>query len=283
MSIKSDNRSCYIGTTRPWATLDARLLPLVIWLVPTAKLASSLYASFDARGLYGDGASYLVSIYTDQWFELFDVRTTVQILRQAPVVFLSRYTSASLFECGQVFTFVMLSMPTLLTCLCWFSLPRNRKAWILFPLTSLLTGFAANSMQAIGEAAIATSYYWILLFLLLFRTRSAISQALFLLFCVPAFRLHEGAFPFTAALLLATALRAYTPVILHRERLFVGASTLLLTAIFIYQLRWVVYPQFPDDREGSSVCIGNDGDGNLGRTEFFSICATSVKVSSGTY
>jgi hypothetical protein len=250
MSIKPANGSCHIGRTPSWAALDASLVQLVLWLVLAAKLASSLYASFDARGLYADGAAYLVAIYADHSFLMGDVRTTVQILRQAPIVLLSKYTSATLFECGQVFTFVMLAMPTTLCALCWFIAPSNRKTWILFPLTALLTGFAATSMQAIGEAAIATGYYWILLFLLLFRTGSAISQALFLLLCIPAFRLHEGAFPFTAVLLLAIALRVHTAVIHHRERLFLGVSTLLLAAIFIYQLRWVIYPQFPDDREG---------------------------------
>jgi hypothetical protein len=220
------------------------MLRLLLWLVLIAKLASSVYASLDARGLYADGASYLVGIYGDKWFLTFDLRTTVQILRQAPIVFLSRYTSATLFECGQVFTFVMLTMPTALCAICWFIAPQNRKAWILFPLTALLTGFAATSVHAIGEAAIATSYYWILLFLLMFRAHSAVWQALFLLLCIPAFWLHEGAFPLTIILLTVAVHTDAT-----RSRLFVGVSALLLAAIFAYQLRWAIYPQFQDDRD----------------------------------
>jgi hypothetical protein len=226
--------------------LNDHLLQLILWFVVIAKLASSLYASIDARGLYADGASYLVGIYGDKWFLTYDVRGTVQILRQAPIVLLSRYTTATLFECGQVFTFVMLTMPTALCALCWFIAPNNRKAWILFPLIALLTGFAATSFHAIGEAAIATSYYWILLFLQLFRCHSAVWQVLFVLLCVPAFWLHEGAFPLTAGLLIAIAVQADAP----RRRFFVRVSALLLAAIFTYQLRWVIYPQFPDDRDG---------------------------------
>src|SRR5437764_6971892 len=101
----------------------------------------------------------------------------------------------------------MLTLPPTLCAVCWFIAPPQRRAWGLFPLTSLLIGFAATSMHAVGEAAIATSYYWILLFLLMFRSRSGSSQALFLLLCAPAFQLHEGAFPLTIVLLLAIAAR----------------------------------------------------------------------------
>jgi hypothetical protein len=229
-------------------THDARSLRLTFWLILAASLASSLYASLDARGLYSDGAAYLVNLFERQWFLLFDTRTAVQILRQAPIVVLSRYTSATLFECGQVFTFVMLSLPTMLSALCWFIAPKIQRAWILFPLASLLIGFAATSIHAIGEAAIATSYYWILLFLLLFRTRSTISQTFFVLLCIPAFRLHEGTFPLTAVLLLASAMRTRSTTD-QGGRTFAGLITLLLAAILTYQIRWVIYPQFPNDRD----------------------------------
>ena len=224
---------------------DARMLRLTFWFVLIANLACSFYAARDARGLYSDGVGYLVTVYGHQWFSLFDTRTIVQILRQAPVVLLSRYTSATLFQCGQVFTFVMLSLPTLLCALCWFIAPHNRKTWVLFPLAYLLIGFAATSIHAIGEAAIAASYYWILLFLLLFRTGSTGGRALFLLLCIPAFRLHEATFPLTAVLVLAIVL---CPATDRRETPFFAFAILLLAAIFVYQVRWVAYPQFPDDR-----------------------------------
>ena len=226
------------------ATRYAWLLSFVV----AANAASSLLASLKSRGLYGDGAAYLVGIYGDQWFLLFDTRTTVQVMRQAPIVFLSRYTSATLFECGQVFTFTMLILPTALCALCWFTLPQRSKTWILFPLTAVLVGFPATSINAIGEAAIAASYYWILLHLLLFHTRSLRSKSLFLLLCVAAFRLHEGAFLLTIVLLIALATRE-RPNASREERMFVGVTWLLLLFILTYQIRWVIYPQFSDDRE----------------------------------
>ena len=192
----------------------------------------------------------LVVLYEGKWFflSLSSSRAVVEILRQTPIVLLSKYTSATLFQCGQAFTFVMLALPTLLCALCWPIAPRGDKGWMLFSLASLLIGFAATSMHAVGEAAIATSYFWILLFLLLFRTRTIGQQGLFLLLCIPAFRLHEGAFPLTATLLLALLLRVHAAVGTAHERLFVGLASVLLAMILAYQIDYVIFPQFPGDR-----------------------------------
>jgi hypothetical protein len=229
---------------------EVRNLRLLFGLVLAANLASSFYASIDARGLYHDGVAYLFRIAESDGFVLdYDTRTTVEILQQAPIVLLSKLTSMSLFQRGQIFTAVLLMLPTMLCALCWFIAPRDRKAWILFPVVYLLIGFAPTSMNAIGEAAIATSYFWILLFLLLFRTRSIGSQALFWLLSIPAFQLHEGAFPLTCVLLLGCALRWRAAEDL-RERLFVAFSALLFAAVFTWQIRSVVYPQNPPDLAG---------------------------------
>ena len=49
---------------------NTRLLRVTFGLILATSLVCSLYASFffDARGLYSDGAAYLVAIYERQWF-----------------------------------------------------------------------------------------------------------------------------------------------------------------------------------------------------------------------
>src|SRR5271165_5780913 len=220
------------------AVRDGRYLRLTFALTLAANLACSFYASIDARGLYHDGVYYLFKIAEREWFFLHDpARTTVQVLRQTPIVLLSNFTDMSLFERGQAFSFILLMLPTLLCALCWLVAPRDRKAWILFPFAYLLVGFAATSMHAIGEAAIAASYFWILLFLLLFRTRGIASQALFLLLCIPVFQLHEAGFPLMVVLLVACAVRVGATEDLS-EWLFLGLSALLIAMILAYQLVW---------------------------------------------
>ena len=56
------------------------------------------------------------------------VQTTLQALRQAPVVLLSRFTDLSLFHRAQAFTFVMLMLPPALVAVCWFIAPRGMKS-----------------------------------------------------------------------------------------------------------------------------------------------------------
>jgi hypothetical protein len=234
---------------RKMAVSCAPMLAMLAFFVFGANLIGSIYAALYGRGLYGDAAALLVILYERSWplISSSSSRATVELLRQWPVVLFSRYTSASLFQCGELLTFVMLSLPTLFCAACWPIAPRTQKAWILFPITFLLTGFAATSMNAIGEAAIASSYYWMLLFLLQFRTRSIAGQCLFLLICLPAYRLHEGTFLLTIALLFALALRnprSADP----RGKVFVGVAFVLLMTILAYQILSVIFPAYPDDR-----------------------------------
>ncbi|MBC7037525.1 hypothetical protein G6O47_23780, partial [Salmonella enterica subsp. enterica serovar Enteritidis] len=89
-------------------------------------------------------------------FHLVDpARTLVQATRQAPVVLLTRFTEMSLFERGQVFTFVLLVLPVLVCAFCWLLAPRDHQGWIVFPLLHVTVGFAATSFNAIGEAGLA--------------------------------------------------------------------------------------------------------------------------------
>jgi hypothetical protein len=172
----------------------------------------------------------------------------VQVLRQAPVVFASRYTSASLFECGQIFTLVMLILPWAFCALCWFVLPRKQKQWIVFPLLAILAGFMATSVHAIGEAAIATSYEWLILLLVLFRSRSIPWLLLWIVLLLPAFRSHEGTFVFLAVVIVA-AVMAFHSASSRIERAVLGLGILILIGTVADQIRWVFYPQFPHDRD----------------------------------
>jgi hypothetical protein len=156
-------------------------------------LISAVCASIHARGLCQDGAYYLLKIAERDWFYLVDpAGTTVQALRQLPVVLLSRFSDASLFERAQVFTFAMLVLPPTMVGICFALAPRGMKGWTLLPVLHLLLGLSTTSFEAVGEASIAAAYLWILIFLLIFRTRSVTSQILFLLLTPPAFQLHEG-------------------------------------------------------------------------------------------
>jgi hypothetical protein len=228
---------------------DRRLIGATFTFVIASLLVSAFVASIYCRGLYQDGFYYLLHVAEREGFYLVDpARTTVEILRQAPIVLLSKLGGISLFARGQVFSFAMLALPTALVVACWFIAPRDRKPWTFFPALHLLVGFSTMSFNAVGEAPIASSYFWILLFLLLFRTRGTFSQACFLLLCLPAFQLQESLFLLMPLLLLACALRWRTARG-WQERGFLLLAAIFIVAIFRYEIGWIIHPRIPVQRE----------------------------------
>jgi hypothetical protein len=220
-------------------------------LVIAAFAVSGLYAALNGRGLFQDGAYYLYRLAERDWFYLYDpARTSVQVMRQAPVVALLRLGDFSLFHLAQISSLAMLWWPPALTALCWAVAPRGQKIWALVPVVHLLVGFSTTSFEAVGEAAIAASYFWVMLFLIVFRARHWPSQALFLLMCLPAFRMHEAAFLLTPVLGFAVLLRA-PETTTTAERVFLGLCGLLLAAIVAYQNRWMLYPRIAGARESA--------------------------------
>jgi hypothetical protein len=147
--LESDSRNRHIAGTFAFG-----LLSLAI---------SGVYAAIECRGLYQDGAYYLYRIAEREGFYLFDpARTTVQVMRQAPVVLLTKLGNFSLVERAEVFSLAMLLIPVLLCGLCWIIVPAGRKVAALFPILFLLIGFSATSFNAVGEASIAASWFWLL-------------------------------------------------------------------------------------------------------------------------
>jgi hypothetical protein len=228
---------------------DRNNLRLTFGAIIAIGLACSVYASLFNRGLYHDGMYYLVRIAQTKWFVFPEpARIAVDFLRQSPVVLLTNLVDLPLLEIGRTFSLVLQTLPLALAGICWFVIPPERKALAVFPLIYLLTGYAPTSMLAIGEAAPAVGYLWILFFLLLFHTRTSASQALFLALCLPVFILQEGTIFLVGILLFAVVLR-WSETSSRQERVFLAISSTLLTSIILYQARWIVFPAYSVDRD----------------------------------
>jgi hypothetical protein len=230
---------------------DAAAIGATFGFAILTMLFCGAYASIYCRGLFQDGVYYLIRVCEHEWFYLYDpARTTVQIMRQAPVVLALNLGEFRLIELGRLLSLTMLITPPVLTALCWYIVPRDQKLWTLLPVISLLVGFSTTSFVPVGEASISASYFWILLFLLVFRTRTTLSRFAFLLLCLPAFQLHEAVCLLTPILLLAlwSQRKEATSV---RDWLFIGCAALLLSAILVYEARWVLYPRIVGEREAA--------------------------------
>lgn len=228
------------------AALSLHAACAIVFAVATGCAA---YAAAYARGLYLDGAYFLFEIAERSWFFLpAPPRATIDVLRQAPVVILARYTDAPLFRLGQALSLAMAALPVLLVAACWLIAPRERKAWVLFPTATLLIGISPAAFMPHTEASIGAAYVWVLLFLLMFRARGPLSQVAFLALCLPAFWLIEAACLMMPALLLACLARWRTSASAG-ERAFVAAAGIFIVAIAAYQASWVLWPRVPTDAD----------------------------------
>jgi hypothetical protein len=156
------------------------------------SVLAGLYAALNYRGMYADGSHYLVMIAKRAGYYFPETnRQAVEWLRQTPTVVLRKWTDLSLPALAQVFSASILLAPILLVGLCWPILPASRKPWIVFPLLHLFVGVSASAFGAIGEGATSASYFWLLLFVLLFRTTNDLWKMVCLVLFVPAFYLQE--------------------------------------------------------------------------------------------
>jgi hypothetical protein len=214
---------------------------------------TSIYAALNCRGLYADASYYLLKIAQTERFLFNDpARGTVQVLRQAAVVILRRWTNLGLFELGQAFSLSMLLLPIVLCALCWPILPVERKSWVIFPVLGLLAGLSASNFAAIGEGAVAAGYLLPLLFLFLFRVGHFVLQIVFLLLCIPALFLHEAALPFMLVFLFASAGK-YLAASTRAEGIFLGICATMFLCIIAYEIRWIIHPINVVDRDGYIV------------------------------
>lgn len=220
----------------------------LFWFVIATFVIAESWAAWNFRGMYQDGAYYLFRVVERDWFYLVDpARTTVQVIRQAPLVVVRQITDASLVDLARIFTASMLFTPILVTGLCWFIAPAGTKTWALFPALCLLLSFSGMTLEAVGEAAIASWYFWLLLFVFLFRTDTRKSQALFLLLSIPAFRLHEGMAILSIVMLLAIARRYRLKS--DGDRIFLFLCGSMFLGVILYELRWIIYPRIEGERE----------------------------------
>jgi hypothetical protein len=235
------------GPEPPAASRQA--LRATFWVVLATVLACAFYAAWNNRGLYLDGVWILYQIAIHNWFHLpAPARTTIDVLQRAITVALTRYTNLSFVHRGQIFSLTLSALPALLVLACWFIAPRERKSLVLFPLAFLLIGVSPTAFMPVHDAAAASAYFWVLFFLLVFRTRTGSSQALFLALTIPLFQLTEATCLLMPVLLVVLAWRAQTAKDL-RERIFLALSAVLIAAATIYQVAWVIWPRVPADRE----------------------------------
>ena len=164
----------------------------VAWVVFLAIVATNVVASLELRGLYADGAFYLLNMIKEEGFWLWEPsRRTVQFLQQLPSVIAIAYGIHDAHTLAVVYSFTMQLLPLAFVATCYLVLPEDRKEWFFFPLLHYLAGSTGAEFPSIVEGPVATSYFWLVLYLILFRTEKRSSLALTALISLPALYAHE--------------------------------------------------------------------------------------------
>ena len=200
--------------------------------------------------LFMDGAYYLFGIIEGNGFFLVEPTSrTVQVLQQIPVVLTLRLGVSDLEILMVVAALSNLLLPLLLTASCYWILPSGHKAFFIFPLLHYLTGTLASWFPTVTDAPPAAAYFWMLFYLVLFRSNTWWSALLCVLMALPALYLHE-AMSFLSLLLVSAALWRFK----NASSWFFRVLFLFLSGWFLFisyiQLTAILYPRDINNRSG---------------------------------
>ena len=217
-------------------------------LVLTVVLHGIAAANFMV--LFLDGSYYLFGVINQgKYISIEPTSQTVQWLQQTPVLLALRFGLHDLEALMVVAGLANLLLPLLLTASCYWILPKTQKAFFIFPLLHYLVGALASWMPTVTDAPPAVAYFWMLFYLLLFRSGTGWSALLCVLVALPALYLHE-AMSFLAPFLIMAALWRFR----NATSRFLKAVFLLLSGWFAFiayaQLTAILSPRDTGNRSG---------------------------------
>ena len=220
---------------------------LSCWLILIAAIFVSLYAALELRILYADGSHVLLQMLEKRGFHFIEPsRFYVEFMYMTPVVIAIKLGVDSIPVLIIFYGITIYLLPLLLTSICYFVLPHDKKSFFIFPLLHYLAGTMSSSFGGLLEGPVAAAYFWLLLYLLLFRFERKVWMVVVLL-ALPAVFLHEVMF-FLAPLLAAVAgWRA------SQEQQKAGAMRFALLAIWFLviaavQIYFIINPRDPANR-----------------------------------
>lgn len=228
-----------------------RSLRLTAALTLALALAVAISAALSLQGLYADGAEVLLEIMQAGSFaaDWQPSRWTVHVLQQLPAVLAMRWGVDDPQPLGVLMGLGMYVTPLGLLAACYVVLPREAKGFFLFPLFHHLAGSEAATFVGIAEGPVAATYFWLLLFLILFRANGPVSRGAAVLAAIPACWLHE------ALVFLAPVLAVAALIRVRRDdgsskaaRAVFGALALWFLVVTIYQLSAVAGAPDPQNR-----------------------------------
>lgn len=223
----------------------------ILFLVLLLCGVTAGYAAIALRGLYADGAFYLLYIILNQDFVFWEsARKVVHALQQWPVVLAMKAGIADTITLARIYGLTMLLTPITLIILAYFALPQERKYLFVFPVFYYLAAIMSAAFAAIGEAQIAGAYFWLLYFLILFyRTSILIQKLALLVLSCPIILMHET-YAIIAPVLAAAAVYRFIRSGKTVDQVFFGLLALYFVAVAIMAMSFILIPRSAEYRTG---------------------------------
>ncbi len=222
--------------------------PTVAWIILLAALVVNLAAALELRGLYADGVGYLFYMIENDGFKLIEPsRLSVQILQQWPTVMGMACGIHDAAKLSVIHCISLQLLPLALVTACYLVLPKDRKNWFFFPLLHYLAGSMGAAFPSIVEGPVATAYFWLVFYSILFRTETGSSQALVTILALPLAYSHEVMIFLAPILALAAVWRA-SMVESKWQRIGFWLLVLWFLVIVAVQIGFVLNPRDPGNR-----------------------------------
>jgi hypothetical protein len=249
--------------------------------VLAALFLINLYAALEWRSLYADGFNFFINMLDENGFLFIEpARRTVHILQELPTVVAMRVGVSSLSGLAFIYGFTLQMLPLALTAACYLLLPRGDKALFIFPLAHYLLGSMPAAYVPIVGGPVAASYFWLLLFLILFgRRRSTIAMTVAL--ALAALSLHETTVVLMPILGIAAVMRSRSEASPALHKLFM-ALAFWFAVITIVPAWFIINPTAPEQRHDVLMtAFLLFGVGNLHNINVPAVMAVTAVVTLG--
>ena len=226
--------------------------PRLGWLALVLALATILvmqgWAGMALRGLYADGAYYAEQLLLRQSFTIIEPsRWTSQMLIQTPVVLAMMLGLDSPQAVALAFSLATNLLPLALTVVCVAVLPRNDRAYALFPVVIFLAASMSAAFASVADGPTAAAYTWLLLLLILFGPLTRGRLGGLVLLAAGALRLHE-AMAFLGPILVAACLWRCRSADNRVAQIVLGLAALLVATGCAVAIHDVLHPRIAANR-----------------------------------
>jgi hypothetical protein len=223
--------------------------PPISALIASALLAVLIqgYAGASLRGVYADGAHYATRL-AEHIYVIHAARALSSVIVEWPVVAAMRMGVETPHSIALAFSLVTNLLPGLIILLCVPALPAGERHFFIFPCFVYFAGILSAEFASVTEGSIATSYFWLLLCLIVFGHLTLLRLAFIAVLAVGSLSLHEQMSFLGPILAVSCAMRGWHERSLL-SRVVLSAVALCALASSVIATHHILHPVYVVNRD----------------------------------